>query len=150
MSVRNRAVDALSFGAAGVLAAVPFVPYVAVGEQPYAAIGFIERINALLEMQLIDGSWRVPPLFALLTSMTALVVLALPRPHRLKGHMAVTALSALSVVIAYRFTGQSPILHPLMGPKLLVIGAALSLTAVIVDRLGGERPTSLEPCDHLR
>lgn len=135
MTPMNRVVDLLRIGAASTLLAVPFVPYVAVGEQPYAAIGFIERINALLGMQVIDGSWRMPPILALITSLSALVMLALPRTHRIKGHVAAMVLSALSAVMAYRFTGQSVMLDPLMGPKLLIIGAAFSLGAVAVDQM---------------
>ncbi len=128
-------VDLLRVGAASALVAVPFVPYVAVGEQPYAAIGLIERVNALLGTQIIDGSWRLPPMFALITSLATLVVIALPRTHRTTGYVAAALLASVSAFMAYRFTGQSVILHPLIGPKLLVIGAALSIGAIAVDQM---------------
>ncbi len=133
MSPTIRIVDLLRGGATTALVAVPFVPYVAVGDQQYAAIGFIERVNALLGMQVIDGSWRVPPMLALITSVSALAVLALPRTQRTRGRVCAMLLSVLSATMAYRFTGQSVILHPLMGPKLLVAGAALSFGAVALD-----------------
>ena len=138
MSLLSRLVDLLRLGAASSLLAVAFVPYVAVGEQPYAAVGFIERVDALLDMQVIDGSWRVPPILALITSLSALVAIALPRRHRNRGHVCAAVLSLLAAAMAYRFTGQSVILHPLMGPKLLVLGGALWFGALAGD-LGVKR-----------
>lgn len=135
MTPVNPVVDLLRVGAASTLVAVPFVPYVAVGEQPYAAIGLIERVNALLGMQIVDGSWRLPPILALITSLATLVVIALPRDHRTAGYVAATVLASVSAVMAYRFTGQSVILQPLMGPKLLAIGAALSFSAIAVEQI---------------
>ena len=127
--------DLLHLGAASALLAVPFVPYVAVGEQPYAAIGFIERVSALLAMQVIEGGWMVPPTLALVTSTSVLVALALPRNRRTAGHAVAAILATVSALMAYHFTGQSVILHPLAGPKLLIIGAVFSLGAITVDQL---------------
>ncbi len=141
----NPVVDLLRVGAASALVAVPFVPYVAVGEQPYAAIGLIERVNALLAMRLVEDGWMVPPTFALGTSVLVLVALALPRAHRTAGHAAVALLATVSAIMAYRFTGQSVILHPLMGPKLLAIGASLSFGAIAVESTISRTKRSPEP-----
>lgn len=127
--------DLLHIGAASALVAVPFVPYVAIGEQPYAAIGFIERVNGLRGTQIIDASWLVPPALALATSLSVVVVIALPRAHRTMGHMAATLLATVSALLAYLFTNQSVILHPLMVPRLLVFGAVLSLCGIAIDQL---------------
>lgn len=129
-----RVTDALRTAAAGALLAVPLLPYIAVGEQRYAAVGFLQRIDALVAMPLIDGSWRVPPLLALVTSVSALVVIVLPRAHRTTGLVITAALSLSSALMAYRLTAQSAILHPLMGPRLLVIGGVLSLGALALDK----------------
>ena len=124
----------LHLGAIAVAIAVPFVPYVAVGEQPYAAIGFIERVSSLSDMRIVDASWRLPPMFALVATFSMLLATLLPDKRKRVGRMAAAALSAFAAVLTYQLTAQSAILAPLLVPKLLLASSALLLTSHVLDK----------------
>lgn len=130
----RRLAAALRYSSAALLAAVAFVPYVSVGTQRYAAIGFFERVGALSSMAVVDASWQIPPVIALLAGAAGPVLLLIPSSIRTPALTIAAGLAFLGAASSYWLVAQTAIIGSLAAPRLLVLGGTTALLAALTGR----------------
>lgn len=124
--------SALRLATVAVLA-VPWLPFVTVGRQPYRASEFASRIGELDDLTLIDASWGRPAQLALVAAGLALVATAAWGVVQRVSAFAAGTVGLVAATHGYVLAARSDLLSASPGLAVLLCASAVAVIVTTAD-----------------